>query len=133
MDSLFMIAPQYVMYNLLRLLEARDAGHNIAAEGRFWVLTLGVVIIVDGFINNWMWWVAYSLNISVRAQLGGLIFDKSTRRKDIKGVVDREEDAAVGIDMEEADHSHPQAQPEKADVPSAEEIEEGINKTRQGV
>ena len=46
-------------------------------------------------------WYCYSLNISIRAQLGGLIFDKSTRRKDVKGVAASKK-SAIEIDFEEA-------------------------------
>ncbi|QDS68680.1 hypothetical protein FKW77_002237 [Venturia effusa] len=132
-DALLMVAPQYAMYRLLRLLEQRDSGADIANEAYFWVVGLGIFIAAGGFSNNWMWWVCYSLNISIRAQLSGLIFAKSMRRKDIKGVVAAKEDeTAVEFDPEEADHAQPQAQPEKPET-SAEDIEESINKTRQGV
>lgn len=132
-DALLMIAPQYAMYRLLRLLEKRDSGADIANEAYFWVAGLGIFIAAGGFSNNWMWWICYSLNISIRAQLSGLIFAKSMRRKDIKGVVAaKEDDVAVEYDPEEADHAQPQAQPDKPSA-SAEDIEEGINKTRQGV
>lgn len=133
MDALLMIAPQYAMYRLLRLLEMRDSGADIANEAYFWVGGLGIFIAAGGFSNNWMWWISYSLNISIRAQLSGLIFAKSMRRKDIKGVVAAEkEDVAVEFDPEEADHAQSQAQPEKPES-SAEDIEESLNKTRQGV
>jgi ABC-type multidrug transport system fused ATPase/permease subunit len=54
------------------------------------------------------------------------------RRKDIKGVV-ATNDAAVAIDGEEVDQALPQARPEKENEPTPEDIEETINKTRQGV
>ena len=57
-DSLFMVAPQFAMYQLLRLLEARDAGADITAQASFWVIGLGVFIIAAAFFNNWMWWIS---------------------------------------------------------------------------
>jgi ABC-type multidrug transport system fused ATPase/permease subunit len=54
------------------------------------------------------------------------------RRKDIKGVAGSK-DAAVATDGEEIDHAQPQPQPEKANEPTPEDIEESINKSRQGV
>jgi hypothetical protein len=57
LDALFMVAPQFAMYHLLRLLEARDAGANISLPAMFWVLALGISIMVGGFLNNWMWLV----------------------------------------------------------------------------
>jgi hypothetical protein len=54
-DALFMVGPQFAMYNLLRLLEARDAGANITLPAIFWVLALASFILTGGFFNNWMW------------------------------------------------------------------------------
>jgi hypothetical protein len=55
LDAMLIVAPQFVMYKLLRLLEARDAGANITAASRFWVVALGVVIVASAFANNQMW------------------------------------------------------------------------------
>jgi hypothetical protein len=54
-DAIFMVAPQFAMYNLLRLLEARDGGANITIPAIFWVLALATFILTGGFFNNWMW------------------------------------------------------------------------------
>jgi hypothetical protein len=70
------------------------------------------------------------MHIPIRAQLSGVIFAKSMRRKDIKGVAASKNTKTV--DGDEADHAEPQTQPEKNE-PSAEDIEETINKSRQGV
>ncbi|KIW07421.1 uncharacterized protein PV09_02262 [Verruconis gallopava] len=131
-DAMLMVAPQFVMYQLLRLLEQRDAGADIAAAARFWVVALGVAILAGAFTNNQMWFLCYRLNFAVRAQLGGMIFDKSTRRKDVKGVVANKGNN-VDIDVEQADAGEPQAQLERADEPSPEDVEDQLKKTRQGV
>jgi hypothetical protein len=55
LDAVFMVAPQFSMYHLLRLLEARDAGADITLPASFWVLALACSIIAGGFFNNWMW------------------------------------------------------------------------------
>jgi hypothetical protein len=55
LDALLMVAPQFAMYRLLRLLEARDTGVNITLPAMFWVLALGTFIMTGGFVNNWMW------------------------------------------------------------------------------
>jgi ABC-type multidrug transport system fused ATPase/permease subunit len=81
-------------------------------------------------------WICYgSLNIPVRVQLSSVIFAKSMRRKDIKGTVAAKDPntTAVTLDGEEVDHAQPQAQPEKETDLTAEDIEESINKSRQGV
>ena len=131
-DALLMVAPQAVMYRLLRLLEARDAGADIAQPARFWVVALGIVILASAWSSNQMWFLCYRLDFSVRAQLSGMIFNKSTRRKDVKGVV-ASKTTAVDINLEQADHGEPMAQPDPAVDASAEDVEDQLKKTRQGV
>jgi hypothetical protein len=133
LDAAFMVAPQFVMYRILRLLEARDSGAHIQSAAMFWVLALGTVILAGAFANNQMWFLCYRLDFSVRAQLGGMIFDKSMRRKDVKGVVASKR-PAVDIDFEQVDHGEPHAEPEEVKKPDAEEdVEDQLKKTRQGV
>lgn len=132
LDAMFMVAPQFVMYRLLRLLEARDAGADIASAARFWVISLGIVILASAFSNNQMWFLCYQLDYTVRAQLGGMIFNKSTRRKDVKGVA-ASKVKAVDINLEQADHGELQVQPDTMDEASPEDVEDQLKKTRQGV
>ena len=132
-DALLMVAPQAVMYRLLRLLEARDSGANITSAAQFWVVALGIVILASAWSSNQMWFLCYRLDFSVRAQLSGMIFNKSTRRKDVKGVVASKE-VPVEMDMEQADHGEPQAQPsDPVAEASPEDVEDQLKKTRQGV
>ena len=132
-DALLMVAPQAVMYRLLRLLEARDSGANITSAAQFWVVALGIVILASAWSSNQMWFLCYRLDFSVRAQLSGMIFNKSTRRKDVKGVVASKE-VTVEMDMEQADHGEPQAQPsDPVAEASPEDVEDQLKKTRQGV
>lgn len=131
-DSLFMVAPQFAMYQLLRLLEARDAGADISTQATFWVIGLGLFIIAAGFFSNWMWWINFAaINIPVLAQLSALIFAKAMRRKDVKGITGSEK-RTVTMGGEEAVEGQPQAIPEKENN-SDEDVEENLQKTRQGV
>lgn len=132
LDAAFMAAPQYAMYQILRLLEARDAGAQITATAAFWVFGLGLTIVATGFFNNWMWWLNFaSLNMRIRAQLSAVIFAKAMKRKDVKGVSGSEK-PEVAMDGEEALEGQPQTLPEKEEDPDAD-IEENMRKTRQGV
>jgi ABC-type multidrug transport system fused ATPase/permease subunit len=133
LDAALSVAPQAVMYRLLRLLEARDAGADIAAPAKFWVIALGLVILASAYTSNQMWFQSYRLDFSIRAQLSGMIFNKSLRRKDVKGVVESKEEAAVNINLEQADHDEPQAQPALTKEETPEDVEDQLKKSRQGV
>ncbi|KAK3903780.1 P-loop containing nucleoside triphosphate hydrolase protein [Staphylotrichum tortipilum] len=80
-------APQWVILQLLRFLEHRQPGEKHGLEAWMWVVWLGVVIIAQSWVEAYLWWLSFSdLHIPVRAQLSALIFEKSMRRKDVKGV-----------------------------------------------
>ncbi|KAF2402739.1 P-loop containing nucleoside triphosphate hydrolase protein [Trichodelitschia bisporula] len=143
-DAVLMIGPQIAMYNLLRILEARDAGGRVSTAGALvWVFALAVGIVVAGFVNNWFWWVGYGmLNIPLRVQLAALIFTKAMRRKDIKGVDPKKESTTVEpADLAEADGTEEAVPPVKGDdggkKPEAKAEDDDANasmqKTRQGV
>lgn len=100
LDSVLIVAPQAAMFRLLALLEERRRGADVALEAGLWVCGLGLGILVQNFFENWRWWVSYgSLNVPIRVQLSALIFAKAMRRKDVKGVSQREEGE---VDGEEA-------------------------------
>lgn len=80
-------APQYAMFHILRLLEQRSEGAAVATIAWAWVVGLGLTMLVTSWIESWLFFVVYSdLGIPMRALLSILVFMKSTRRKDVKGV-----------------------------------------------
>ncbi|KAI9743583.1 MAG: hypothetical protein M1818_002898 [Claussenomyces sp. TS43310] len=82
------IAPQFMLLQILRLLEIRDRGKPIGAKPWLWVFGLGLATIASSWVEMWLTWVCQSeLAIPVRAELSELIFEKSMRRKDVKGSV----------------------------------------------
>ncbi|KAK4100650.1 P-loop containing nucleoside triphosphate hydrolase protein [Parathielavia hyrcaniae] len=84
--SILNFAPQWVILQLLRFLENREPGKKHDIEAWMWVVWLGIVIIAQSWVESYTWWLAYSeLHIPIRAQLSALIFEKSMRRKDVKG------------------------------------------------
>ncbi|KAK4129639.1 P-loop containing nucleoside triphosphate hydrolase protein [Parathielavia appendiculata] len=84
--SVLNFAPQWVILQLLRFLETREPGKKQDIEAWMWVVWLGIVIIAQSWVESYVWWLAYSeLQIPIRAQLSALIFEKSMRRKDVKG------------------------------------------------
>jgi hypothetical protein len=80
------VAPTFVTYNILRLLERRTPGEAVGSEAWIWVLTLALTTISASWTEAWLYWISWSgLAIPIRAQLSTLIFQKSMRRKDVKG------------------------------------------------
>ncbi|KAK4181284.1 P-loop containing nucleoside triphosphate hydrolase protein [Triangularia setosa] len=85
--SVLNFAPQWVILQLLRTLEKRQPGHSTGIDAWAWVFWLGISIIVGSWLESWLFWMSSAeLAIPVRAQLGALVFEKSIRKKDIKGV-----------------------------------------------
>ncbi|KAK4158804.1 92fa4e65-f2b9-41ea-8f4e-0e0d5e2b8a44 [Cladorrhinum sp. PSN259] len=84
--SILNFAPQWVILQLLRFLETRHIGNRPMLDAWIYVIWLGVVIIAQSWFETLIYWLCFSdLNIPVRAQLSALVFEKSMRRKDVKG------------------------------------------------
>jgi hypothetical protein len=78
-------APQFVTFQILRILENRISGEQTPAEAWIWVIVLTITTIGSSWVDAWLFWVSWSqLAIPVRAQLSALIFQKSMRCKDVK-------------------------------------------------
>ncbi|KAL1645245.1 hypothetical protein SLS58_003952 [Diplodia intermedia] len=122
LDSVLIVAPQAAMFRLLKLLEQRaNDGANVTVEASLWVLGLGAGIVVQNFFENWRWWVSYGyLNVPIRVQLSALIFAKSMRRKDVKGVQKKKEEEEEDDGVKGEDEQGP------------EDGEEAMKQTQQG-
>ncbi|KFY69086.1 hypothetical protein V496_00545 [Pseudogymnoascus sp. VKM F-4515 (FW-2607)] len=80
-------APQFVLLQILRVLERRSSGEPITSEAFVWVAALGVMTVASSWIEGWLYWLSQSdLSIPIRAELSALVFEKSMRRKDVKSV-----------------------------------------------
>ncbi|KAI0409773.1 P-loop containing nucleoside triphosphate hydrolase protein [Xylaria palmicola] len=78
-------APQWVVLQLLHLLEQRVGHERVGYEGWMWALWLMVAIIVQSWVETLVFWLSWAeLCIPIRAQLSALIFQKAMRRKDVK-------------------------------------------------
>ncbi|KAH0538545.1 hypothetical protein FGG08_004878 [Glutinoglossum americanum] len=85
-QSVLQLSPQFTMFKLLRILELRTKGHEVGLEAWVWVLGLGSCLVVNTWINDWLYWVSSSrLSVPVKVQLSAIIFQKAMRRKDVKG------------------------------------------------
>lgn len=79
-------APQFVNFHLLKLLEDRIPDTPVNKEAWTWVVVLTITTIGSSWIESWLFWISWSeLAIPIRSQLSALIFQKSLRRKDVKG------------------------------------------------
>lgn len=83
--SALSFAPQIALLLVLRVLEKRDLGYNVAAEAWTWVIFLGFGMLVAGWVESWLHWFSFSkVGIPIYEQLSAVIFGKSMRRKDVK-------------------------------------------------
>ncbi|KAK4196916.1 P-loop containing nucleoside triphosphate hydrolase protein [Triangularia verruculosa] len=106
--SVLNFAPQYVILQLLRLLEKRQPGTSSGIDAWAWVFWLGISIVVGSWLESWLFWMSSAeLAIPVRAQLGALVFEKSIRKKDIKGVSKSKEGPTEPSEGSESDGHKP--------------------------
>ena len=143
LSSIIQFGPQYVMLQLLRLLEEREKGASIATIAWVWVIGLGVISVVQSFIDSWLFFIIWSdLGIPIRSLLSILVFMKSTRKKDVKGVqkakTQTEEEPAPGIDPTanesvaiRGDEIVLGTDKQKKDDEDDEEEEDSLQKSRQ--
>ncbi|KAK1830353.1 P-loop containing nucleoside triphosphate hydrolase protein [Podospora conica] len=99
-SSILNFAPQWVILQLLRSLEARTPGseHGHGLEIWIWVIWLLVAVISQSWLESYIYWLSWAeLTIPVRAQLAALIFEKAMRKKDAKGA-DQTKDTPVESD-----------------------------------
>lgn len=85
-SSVLNFAPQWVILQLLRILETREPGSRNGLEVWVWVIWLFVAIVSQAWLESYIFWLSWAeLTIPVRAQLSALVFEKAMRRKDVKG------------------------------------------------
>ncbi|KAI0455788.1 P-loop containing nucleoside triphosphate hydrolase protein [Xylaria acuta] len=86
-SSFALYAPQLCMLKILRLLEQRHQQDFAVSSLWLWVTVLGLSKILQVAIESWLEWINWAmLSVPVRSQLAAMIFQKSLRTKDIKGV-----------------------------------------------
>jgi hypothetical protein len=54
-DAVLNLAPQFVMYNLLLLLQKRDSGIDVAYLPVFWAVGLGLAQLLEGWVFSRVW------------------------------------------------------------------------------
>lgn len=78
--------PQVALYFILRALEARDQGENVAFTSWLLVFGLGLAITFSSWLESWMFFVVFmKIGVPIYEQLSAVVFGKAIRRKDVKG------------------------------------------------
>lgn len=134
--SFLNFGPQWVILQLLRILENRGSQENYSLSVYMWVLWLGIVIIAQAWTESHVFWLSWAeLAIPVRGQVSALIFEKSMRKKDVKGTgrssnkktAENPEPVITGTVPESTAADRPE-------IPEAEEDEaEALKKSKQAV
>lgn len=89
-------APQFVTFQILKMLESRQPGDEVPFGAWIWVATLFLVTLAAAWIESWMFWISWAeLAIPIRSQLSAQIFQKAMRRKDVKGAARSEKKSTV--------------------------------------
>ncbi|OAP61776.1 hypothetical protein AYL99_03979 [Fonsecaea erecta] len=85
--------PQVALYFILRTLEARDEGKDVALSSWLLVIGLGLSITFSSWLEAWMFFVTFMrIGIPIYEQLSAVVFGKAIRRKDVKGTGKKQEE-----------------------------------------
>ncbi|KAJ4418671.1 hypothetical protein N0V85_001359 [Neurospora sp. IMI 360204] len=132
-------SPQWVILQLLRILENPQVGSSYGFGVWYWVFFLGVAMIVQSWVEAYVFWLSWSdLAIPIRAQLSALIFEKSMRKKDVKGAgkakekekaTESGEPPVAGPTGEGAPADAPPAVPEAEAEDDSDELKKGKQNT----
>ena len=88
LQSAMQLAPQFVMYSLLRELERRGGPEEPAGRTlMWWGMALGASMFLSAWVETQSLWILWSrLVIRIRSELMAVIFLKAMRSKDVKGI-----------------------------------------------
>lgn len=126
-SSILNFAPQWVILQLLRSLEARTPGSEHGPDIWIWVIWLLVSVISQSWLESYIYWLSWAeLTIPVRAQLAALVFEKAMRKKDSKGA-DKTKDANI-----ESDEPDAAAKDKKGKTGGGGDDDDKAKKSKQG-
>ena len=109
LQSFAILAPQFAMYQLIRLLEENHSNPDPLAG--LWLVSLGIAQLLQPWIEAWVLWIGWChVSLPIYVQLSALIMEKSMRMKDVK---DKQSDGenlmAIDEEMEYLDTSSSQS------------------------
>lgn len=134
--SFLNFGPQWVILQLLRILETRSNRENYTLDVWIWVLWLGVIVVAQAWVESHVFWISWAeLSIPVRGQLSALIFEKSMRKKDVKGTgrsSNKKTEEAESAEPTIAGPAGESTATDKPEVPEDEDESETLKKSKQG-
>ncbi|KAK0731311.1 P-loop containing nucleoside triphosphate hydrolase protein [Lasiosphaeris hirsuta] len=134
LTSVLNFAPQWVILQLLRILETRQVGSTNGIDVWIWVVWLFVAIITQAWVESFIFWLSWAeLAIPIRAQLAALVFGKSMRRKDVKGAGKTKKKVPIGESAEPtvAAPAGESVAADRPEVPEEVDVEEEVKKSKQ--
>ncbi|KAI1414944.1 putative ATP-binding cassette transporter protein [Hypoxylon sp. FL1857] len=128
------LVPQWVVLQLLNLLEQRQSHERLGYQAWVWVILLAVAVLVQSWVEAYVYWLSWAqICVPIRAQLSSLIFQKSMRRKDVKEASKKKKGASS--ESTEPNIAGPMGEASAADRPDIDDFEEDddeqIRKSKQ--
>ncbi|KAI5927245.1 P-loop containing nucleoside triphosphate hydrolase protein [Camillea tinctor] len=130
-------APQWVVLQLLKLLEQRQGHERLGYDAWVWVIWIAVSVIAQSWVESHVFWMSWAeLTIPIRAQLSALIFQKSMRRKDVKEAGKKTSTGSGATDLtlagpvgEASNIDRPEVEQEEAPEDETEQIKKSKQST----
>jgi ABC-type multidrug transport system fused ATPase/permease subunit len=122
-STLFDVAPQYAMLQLLRFLEARQGFDAIDPQAWFWVGAMFAITVGSTIIDHRIMWLMFSdIAVPIRSILTTLLFEKMMRLKNIKEPPKAEEKAGEEDSKpNDAADSKPKSKADKTEGPQTQQ------------
>ncbi|EPS42193.1 hypothetical protein H072_3924 [Dactylellina haptotyla CBS 200.50] len=124
--------PHFFMLQILKALENSSKGSEGHNTAWVWVVGMFVSLVVNATVTNVLYWLGWGqMNLYIRNELATLIFNKTMRKKDVKGgqkAEEKKDDAAESGSASDSDDSLAKDKKKKED--SEEDSLKGL---RQGV
>ncbi|KAK6538574.1 hypothetical protein TWF694_010153 [Orbilia ellipsospora] len=127
--------PYYMMMQILKALEKSSKKEDGSHMAWVWVVGMFIAMLINSTFTGALYWFGWGqLNLYMRNELATLIFNKTMRKKDVKGgqkAEDKKDDSAE--DGSESDDSTAKAKKKDGDKDKKESEEDSLKGLRQGV
>ncbi|KAF3057299.1 ATP-dependent bile acid permease [Daldinia childiae] len=119
------LAPQWVVLQLLNLLEQRQGHERLGYDAWVWVILIAVAVLAQSWVEAYVYWLSWAqIAVPIRAQLSALVFQKSMRRKDVKEASKKQKKAAAASGSTVPNIAGPIGESSTTNRPDLEDFEE---------
>ncbi|KAF3938774.1 hypothetical protein ABW19_dt0201520 [Dactylella cylindrospora] len=122
--------PQFFMLQILRALEKGEKRPDGRSSAWVWVIGLFVAMVVNSTVTNTLYWLSFGrMNLYIRNELATLIFNKTMRKKDVKGGQksdEKKDDEANDSDGSEGSTSKDNDKKEESEEDSLKGLRQGV-------